>query len=133
MKNSKSSLKIGTVITGVVVLLLIVGFFFTPYDPEAMDVSNKLSGVSLRHIMGCDHLGRDIFSRILSGLRTTFFMGTATVLIGGFFGTLLGAICGYFGGLLDEILMRLNDAVFAFPSILLALVFIGIFGTGKYN
>ena len=133
MKNTKSSLRIGAMITGVVVLLLLVGFFFTPYDPETMDAANKLSGISLKHIMGCDHLGRDIFSRVLSGLRTTFLMGTATVLIGVFFGTILGAVCGYFGGWIDEILMRINDAVFAFPSILLALVFIGIFGTGKYN
>ena len=55
------------------------------------------------------------------------------MLIGVFFGVLIGAFTGYFGGWLDEVLMRINDVVFAFPSILLALIFISLFGPGKYN
>ena len=63
----------------------------------------------------------------------TLLIACGTVFIGVFLGTILGAAAGYFGGLLDEFLMRINDAVFAFPSILLALVFISLFGSGKYQ
>lgn len=128
-----ANLIIGAVITGVMLLLIIVGFFYTPYDPTKMDSSAKLAAPSLQHIMGCDNFGRDIFSRILKGMGNTFLIALATVVIGVVCGILVGAFTGYYGGWLDEILMRINDVVFAFPSILLALVFVSIFGTGKYN
>ena len=131
--NNNRRLYIGAVITGAMLILAFVGLFFTPYDPNAMDTSSKLAGVSMKHIMGCDNFGRDIFSRILAGLGTTMNVAMGTVLIGVAVGTLIGAFTGYFGGLADEIMMRFNDAVLAFPSLLLALVFISIMGSGKIN
>ena len=131
-KRSKNFI-IGAAITGIMLVMVLIGFFWTPYDPEAMDVTQKLSGVSFSHIMGCDNFGRDIFSRVLKGSGTTLFVALGTVAIGTFFGILLGAFTGYYGGILDEILMRINDALFAFPSILLGLVFISLLGSGKYN
>jgi len=83
--------------------------------------------------MGCDNFGRDIFSRVLKGMGNTFVIAVCTVSIGIVSGVIVGAFTGYFGGWLDEVLMRINDVLFAFPSILLALVFVSIFGTGKYN
>ena len=127
------TLLLGVIITSIMLLLTMVGFFYTPYDPTQMDSSSKLAGCSLAHIMGCDNFGRDIFSRVLQGLGNTFLIAVATVTIGVVCGILLGAFTGYFGGWLDEVLMRINDVIFALPSILLALVFISIFGTGKYN
>lgn len=124
---------LGTIITTIMVLLTFVGFFYTPYDPTQMDNSSKLAGCSLQHIMGCDNFGRDIFSRVLQGLGNTFLISVATITIGAGCGTLLGAFTGYFGGWIDEVIMRIIDVIFAFPSILLALVFVSIFGTGKYN
>lgn len=132
-KKKNYNLIIGIAITGFFLLLVLTGAFFTPYDPEAMDNSAKLAGISMKHIMGCDNFGRDIFSRIITGCGTTLFVAAGTVLIGTVFGVLLGAFTGYFGGWLDEVLMRMNDALFAFPSILLALVFITLLGGGKYN
>lgn len=129
----RPTLLLGVIITSIMLLLTMVGFFYTPYDPTEMDSSSKFAGCSLAHIMGCDNFGRDIFSRVLQGLGNTFFIAVATVTIGVVCGILLGAFTGYFGGWLDEVLMRINDVIFAFPSILLALVFISIFGTGKYN
>ncbi len=136
MKKWKSypvNFRIGAVITGIMLLLIVVGFFYTPYNPTGMDNSAKLAAPSLRHIMGCDNFGRDIFSRVLKGMGNTFLIALATVAIGVVCGIIVGAFTGYYGGWLDEILMRVNDVVFAFPSILLALVFVSIFGTGKYN
>lgn len=124
---------LGTIITSFMMLLTLVSFFYTPYDTTKMDSKNKLAGCSWQHIMGCDNFGRDIFSRVLEGMQNTFIIALATVAIGVFFGILIGAFTGYFGGWLDEVLMRINDIIFAFPSILLALVFVSLFGKGKYN
>ena len=98
-----------------------------------MSGSEKFAAPCLRHLFGTDNFGRDIFSRVLAGAGTTFLISAATVVIGAAVGTLVGAFTGYFGGWLDEALMRINDAVTAFPSILLALVFISLLGFGKYN
>lgn len=135
MKKKKGNYNLiaGGIITGIVLLFILIGVFYTPYDPDAMDAEAKFAGISLKHLMGCDNFGRDVFSRVLEGSRTTLIVASGTVFIGTFFGVLLGAVTGYYGGILDEILMRLNDAVFAFPSILLALVFIGLLGSGKYQ
>lgn len=132
-KKRNYNLIIGAAITGVLMLLTIIGFFYTPFDPEKMDVTHKLSGISFTHLMGCDNFGRDIFSRVLKGCGTTLIVACGTVLIGTVFGILIGAFTGYFGGVLDEVLMRIMDALFAFPSLLLALVFVSLLGSGKYH
>lgn len=135
MKNSKKNynLILGGAITGFMLLFILVGMIYTPYDPDAMDASAKFAGMSLKHPMGCDNFGRDILSRVMEGAGTTLLVAAGTVLIGTVFGIIMGAFTGYFGGIVDEILMRINDAIFAFPSILLALVFISLLGTGTYQ
>lgn len=135
MKKVKKNynLILGGSITAVVLLIILTGFFWTPYHPETMDASQKFAGISLAHPMGCDNFGRDILSRVMKGAGTTFLVALGTVLIGTVFGILIGAFTGYFGGTIDEILMRIIDAIFAFPSILLALVFISLLETGTYR
>ncbi|MCM1183824.1 MAG: ABC transporter permease [Roseburia sp.] len=132
-KSYPANFRIGAVLTGLMLLLIVVGLFYTPYNPTSMDAGAKLAAPSLSHIMGCDNFGRDIFSRVLKGMGNTFLIALATVVIGVVCGVIAGALTGYYGGWPDEVLMRVNDIVFAFPSILLALVFVSIFGTGKYN
>ena len=126
-------LRAGLVLTGLMAALALLGCVWTPYPPTAMSGSEKFAAPCLRHLFGTDNFGRDIFSRVLAGAGTTFLISAATVVIGAAVGTLVGAFTGYFGGWLDEALMRINDAVTAFPSILLALVFISLLGFGKYN
>lgn len=123
----------GLLMTGLAVLLGIVGFFWTPYSTTAMSASEKFVGPSLYHLFGTDNFGRDIFSRVMQGLSTTIVIGGLVVLFSASIGILLGALTGYFGGMLDEIVMRITDAVNGFPSILLALVLISILGNGKQN
>ena len=115
------------------VLVAIFANVISPYDPAAIS-TERLAMPSLKHLMGTDNFGRDIFSRVLQGAGTTFAIAVSTVAIGAVLGTLVGALTGYFGGIVDAALMRLNDALTAFPSILLALVIISILGPGKkYN
>lgn len=132
-KKVNLNLVIGIFLISFVLLFVVVGIFYTPYDPNAMDVLAKNKAPNLKHLFGTDFLGRDILSRVMKGAGTTFLIGLATVVIGGTIGTILGAITGYYGGLLDEIIMRINDGLTSFPSILLALVFVSVLGTGKYN
>ncbi len=130
-KTMNGYLRVGLILTGFLAALILLGMFWTPYDPQAMSVGPKLAPPSLQHLMGTDKFGRDIFSRVLQGAGTTSIIALSTVAIGAVCGTAVGALTGYFGGLADEILMRLNDALTAFPSILLALVVISILGPGK--
>lgn len=118
---------------GIVLLILLIGIIHTPYDPNGMDSTLKNLAPSFPHLLGTDNFGRDILSRVMEGGKITFLVALSTVVIGAGVGTLVGAITGYYGGILDEILMRINDAVASFPSILLALVLVSIVSTGKYN
>ena len=124
---------IGLIITGLMFVLLLWGMIKTPYDPDAMEASLKFAPISWKHWMGCDNFGRDIFSRVLVGLGTTLKVAAGTVLIGTVIGTIIGAVTGYFGGILDQILMRVIDTMFAFPSILLAMVIVSVMGRGTYQ
>lgn len=123
----------GLVLVGFILLLFLWGVIRTPYDPDKMDAASKFAKVSWKHLMGCDEFGRDIFSRVLEGIGNTFIVAAGTVFVGTICGILIGGFCGYFGGIVDEVLMRIIDALFAFPSIFLALVVICLIGTGKYN
>ena len=132
-KRQDTSFRIGACIALCIALLALVGYVWTPYDPDMIVGSEKFLAPSLRHLFGTDNFGRDIFSRAMVGIGTTFFIAVGTVLIGGVVGVIVGAFTGYFGGVVDEVLMRINDALTAFPNILLALVFIAVLGFGKYN
>ena len=79
MKKRNPYLTVGLVMTGILTALIVLGFFWTPYDPNAMAAGPKLTGPSLAHLMGTDSFGRDIFSRVMVGARTTFFISAATV------------------------------------------------------
>lgn len=131
MKRRSGFLTAGLALTGALAALILLSFFWTPYDPNAMAAGPKFDAPSLAHWMGTDNFGRDIFSRVLQGAGSTVSIALATLGIGAVCGSLIGALTGYFGGPADEILMRLNDALTAFPSILLALVVISVLEPGK--
>lgn len=128
-----TSFRIGCAILAVLLSLLLMSFVYLPYDPYEMDLSNKFLKPSLTHWLGTDNFGRDIFSRILKGSQTVFFVGFTAVSAGLVAGLLLGATAGYFGGAADEIIMRFIDAQMAFPGMIIALVLITVFGAGTLN
>lgn len=133
MKKRNYTLVCGLVLTGLLVAVIALGAVWTPCDPNAMSSAEKLLPPSWAHPFGTDNFGRDIFSRVLEGARTTLLIGLSTVAIGTVFGLLAGSLTGYYGGWVDELLMRFNDSITAFPSILLALVVVSLFGSGKYK
>lgn len=126
-------LTVGLFMTGLAVFLGILGSFWTPYSTTAMSAAEKFAAPSLTHWFGTDNFGRDIFSRVMQGCATTLAISLLVVLFSASVGILLGAVTGYFGGILDEVVMRVTDAVNGFPSILLTLVIISLLGTGKQN
>ncbi len=104
-----------------------------PYSPTAQDSRAVNQPPSAQHWMGTDHLGRDIMSRLMYGSRTILTLAPLSVLAALIVGTLLGLIGGYYGGLIDEVVMRILDAIMAFPTILLYLIIISAIGPSAVN
>ncbi len=130
-KKPNYNLIFGCSLTAITVSVIVLGFFWTPFDPDTMSPAEKSIAPCLKHLLGTDNFGRDIMSRVMEGAGTTLSIAFFAVSIGATFGTLIGGLTGYFGGVADEIIMRINDAVTAFPSILLALVVVSITDTGR--
>ena len=124
------NLAVGVVLVGVVVASALVSFVWLPSDPNAMDFTAQLSEPSAAHPLGTDHLGRDLLSRVLVGSRGALLVGFVAVGIALTLGCLVGAVAGFVGGLFDDVLMRLIDVLYAFPPILLALLFAAIYNPG---
>ncbi|UJR63555.1 nickel transporter permease [Dickeya zeae] len=121
---------IGLIIIAVVMLLALVAPWLAPYDPGFQNLSNRLAAPSAAHWFGTDELGRDVFSRIVYGGRTTLGMVLAVVALTAPIGLLVGCIAGYAGGWLDKTLMRLTDIFLAFPRLVLALAFVAALKPG---
>ena len=130
MKKQNWYLTIGIVLTACMLVFTAVGFFWTPYDPSKMSAADRYAAPSLAHLFGCDHMGRDILSNTLNGAATTLTIALAVLAVGAVCGLVVGALCGYYGGPADALIMRLCDAIAAFPSVLLALVVIAVIGPG---
>ena len=124
---------LGSCMVGLMVLIMVVGFFYMPYDPDVMDTEHELQFFSAAHPLGTDQFGRDILSRIMEGTRVSFLVGALTVVFGLLVGGAVGAVAGYYGGKIDEVIMKLIDTQMAFPGVLLALMLIAVFGNSIQN
>lgn len=125
--------QIGGLIVLLLVLLAILAPWIAPYDPYAINVKDRLQPPSLTYPFGTDDLGRDLFSRVIYGARTTIQTGVVVVLIAASLGTLIGLISGYYGGVVDLVIMRITDIMLAFPYILLALAIVATLGPSLQN
>lgn len=114
---------LGAAVTLALTAVAAVSLFWTPADPLAMSIGERLQGPTARHPFGTDQYGRDILSRVMGGAVTSIAVGVIAVGIGAGLGVLLGTLSGYVGGWVDEALMRLIDAVQGFPAVLSALLF----------
>ncbi|MEQ1831023.1 MAG: nickel transporter permease [Pirellula sp.] len=124
----------GVIIVVIFTFLSIFGEFVSPHDPYKQDIINsKFLPPSLEHFLGTDELGRDIFSRILTGTRVSLQVAVVVLTFAVLFGTLIGAISGFFGGIVDEILMRITDMFLAFPALMLAIAISASLGKSLTN
>ncbi|NIK11932.1 ABC transporter permease [Alkalibacillus almallahensis] len=117
----------------ILVIFSIIGPWMLSTDPSDTDVINKFAGPSAEHWFGTDHLGRDIFTRIIHGMKLTLGIGFASVFMGAAMGIPIGIIAGYYGGKIDAVIMRFIDILLAFPGILLALAIVSILGGSLVN
>ena len=120
----------------VVILWITLGLLaprIAPNDPLKQNVRDRLHPPDALYTFGSDELGRDIFSRVLYGARTTIFAGIAVIIFGSVVGVIVGAIAGYLGGIWDEILMRITELFMAFPTIILALAITAALGSDIRN
>lgn len=116
-----------------VVLASLIGPFVVPYGPIDVAPTRSLQPPSLTHPFGTDTLGRDILSRVLSGGRISLRLGLVSVAVAVSIGTAIGLAAGYYGGIVDSVLMRVIDALLAFPNILLALAIVAVLGASINN
>ena len=120
----------------IIVLMVFVGTFapyLAPYKPSKMYSRNRREAPSKEFWLGTDRLGRDMLSRLIWGTRVSLVIGVLAVSVSLVVGLTIGMISGYYGGLLDEILMRIMDIIFAFPSLLLAIALIAVTGPSMRN
>ncbi len=128
------NLLLGAALTSIFLLAALISFVWTPYDYAGLDIANKLRSPTLAHPMGTDHFGRDILSMIMVGARTSIAVALVAVGIGMGAGVPLGLwAAARRGSLVDEIIMRGNDLVFAFPAIVIAILITAVFGAGAIN
>ncbi len=125
---------LGLIVLSVIILLAILTPLLPLAPPNEIDTPNRfVLPFSDNAILGTDHLGRDLLSRILWGTQLSLAVGLAAAFIAGFFGSLLGIVAGYLGGRTDSSIMRSVDILMAFPYILLALAIVAALGPGLMN
>ena len=117
-----ANLTFGLIVFAVLVVCAILGLIWTPYEPNTQNFAATFKPPGLDHWLGTDHFGRDTLSRMLRGASTSVLVGVISVGIGTSIGLILGALSGYAGGLLDDFIMRVLDALSAFPTVLMALL-----------
>ncbi|MHB9755583.1 ABC transporter permease [Streptomyces sp. BYX5S] len=124
------SLLVGGTVVALVVGAALLSFVWTPYDPTLVDPAVRLQDPSTAHWFGTDKFGRDVFSQILIGSRTTLYVGLVAVGVAAVVGVPLGILAAMGPRWSGELLMRGNDLILAFPALLLAIMFAAVYGAG---
>ncbi len=123
----------GLAVLAVLLLAAASGDRLAPYDPNTVQIAERLQGPSGRHWFGTDELGRDVLSRVLVAARTSVQVGLVAVGIALVAGVLLGLVAGFYGRWVDDVVMRAMDVLFAFPAVLLAIAILAVLGPGVTN
>ncbi len=135
VKRSHTKLRL-YVFLGLVIVLMLTALFseqLAPYDPYEQNLEEAMQPPSARHIMGTDRHGRDMFSRVLVGGKTSIYATLALVAAISIFGTIVGTLSGYYGGRVDSIVMRISDVCLAFPGLVFAMAVAALLGGGITN
>jgi len=118
----------GGVVFFFMIIIAIIGPWITPYDPLATSMVNNLRPPSLEFLCGTDHIGRDIFSRLIAGTRTALLIGVTASFSGSTIGGIIGVVSGYLGGKVDMAIQRVMDIIMAFPTLILAIAIMAVLG-----
>lgn len=130
LKKNKQMI-IGLVLLAILIFLAIFGPSLAPYNPKAMN--DQLVGPCAKYILGTDHLGRDVLSMILNGIRTSLIIGFIAAMISAVIGVVVGGIAGYFGGWADKILNEIMNVFNMLPTFFLILLIVSLFGSSIRN
>ncbi|KJL25678.1 Glutathione transport system permease protein GsiD [Microbacterium oxydans] len=131
-RRPKTTLLIGIVLTGLIVLIALVSLFWLPY-PLADTSGGRLEGPSTLHLLGTDRLGRDLFSQLMWGARIALIVGTCAVAIAAVLGTIIGLIAAFARPWVDDTLSAGLDVVIAFPVLLLAMLVVAVQGASLWS
>lgn len=132
IKNNKLTF-ISLVLIILLVFIAIFAPIIAPYNPYAQNLKDRLLSPDFIHILGTDELGRDVFSRLIYGMRISLTVGLLPTFISMLIGSILGLVAGYYGGKIDFLIMRIADIILAFPSLLFAMVVMYTMGGGLIN
>ncbi|NQW10332.1 MAG: ABC transporter permease [Alphaproteobacteria bacterium] len=123
----------GTILLLIALVLVVLGPELAPYDPLKFHPRDRLQGPSLTYWFGTDQFGRDVFSRMLVGARSTILFGLVATALSTIAGSIIGILSGYIGGRTDELVMRAMDSIMAIPNLLLALLIVTVLGPNVTN
>lgn len=127
------SVRVSCVIVALLLVAAVAGPWIVPYHPDEVELVRRLQSPSLAHWLGTDHLGRDILSRLIAGVRVS--LGSVAITLGLILalGIVIGGAAGFLGGRADQMIMRVTDVFLTFPTLVLALFMVGMLGTGLVN
>lgn len=130
---SNRPLLIGSSIVVLVAILAVFAPLIATHDPNAVALKERFQSPNTSHFMGTDSLGRDIFSRIVYGARISLIVGLGAISVSAAIGAPLGIFSGYKGGKVDDVIMRVMDAMLTFPTLILAIVLVAVLGPSFRN
>ena len=131
--SSRWSVRLALIIIALLALIALTSQWWLPYDPQAIDLPSRLLSPDTQHWLGTDHLGRDIFSRLMAATRVSLGSVMACLLLVLTLGLVIGGSAGLIGGRVDQATMRVADMFMTFPTSILSFFMVGVLGTGLTN
>ncbi|MEX3019617.1 nickel ABC transporter permease subunit NikC [Kluyvera sp. STS39-E] len=131
--SSRGSVRLALVIIALLAVVALTGQWWLPFDPQAIDLPSRLQAADSQHWLGTDHLGRDIFSRLLAATRVSLGSVILCLLLVLALGLIIGGSAGLIGGRTDQVTMRIADMFMTFPTSILSFFMVGVLGTGLTN
>ncbi|RXZ03687.1 ABC transporter permease subunit, partial [Klebsiella pneumoniae] len=131
--SSRWSVRLALIIIALLALIALTSQWWLPYDPQAIDLPSRLLSPDAQHWLGTDHLGRDIFSRLMAATRVSLVSVMACLLLVLTLGLVIGGSAGLIGGRVDQATMRVADMFMTFPTSILSFFMVGVLGTGLTN
>ncbi|WP_083607708.1 nickel ABC transporter permease subunit NikC [Thalassospira sp. TSL5-1] len=131
--NASGLVKVSAFLVLALAVLAVFGPWIMPFDPNEVDLTNRLLAPDAAHWLGTDHLGRDILSRLMAGTRVSLGSVAISLVVIMTLGILVGGAAGFLGGRADQLIMRVTDIFMTFPTLVLSLFMIGMLGTGLVN